>query len=85
MSVQTAKMKRGILTVPNATKKSWMKNSDMCPFDLVVKRLLVILTRPQWVDKWRGQRDTTSGDYFIKIFGSEKKKRDLSVVEEQRT
>lgn len=78
-------MKRGILAVPNATKKSWMKNPETCPFDSVVKRLLVILTRPQWVEKWRGQRDTTSGDYFFKIFGSEKKERDVSVVEEQRT
>lgn len=50
-------MKRGILAVPNATKKLWMKNSDMCPFDLVVKRLLIILTRPQWWKKWRGQRE----------------------------
>ena len=38
-----------------------------------------MLTRSQWTEK-RGQRDTTSGDYFFKMFGSEKKERDMSLV-----
>lgn len=67
--------------MPNATEKSWVKNPEKHPSDLVVKTLLVISTRPQWTEKWREQRDTTSGDYSFKMFGSEKKLKDVSLVE----
>lgn len=66
--------------MPNATEKSWVKNPEKHPSDLVVKTLLVISTRPQRTEKWREQRDMTSGDYSFKMFGSEKKLKDVSLV-----
>lgn len=61
-------------------QRSCTENPEKHPFDLTVKRLLVILSRPQWTRIWREQRDTESENYSFKMFGSEKRKRNTSVV-----
>lgn len=66
--------------MPNATERSCMKNPEKHPFDLVVKRFLIILTKPQWAEKWREQKDTNRENYSFKMFGSENSERDTSIV-----
>lgn len=66
VNVQSAKMSKGTLTTPNAAGKSQMKNPDMHTFDLAVKSLLVILTRPQWIEKWREQEIQAVGMILTK-------------------
>ena len=46
-----------------------MTHPEKHPSDLAVKRLLESLYRRDKIEKWREQRDTTSGDYPCKGFG----------------
>lgn len=64
-------MRRGAPAMPDATEKSWIKNPEKHPFDFIVTRLLVILTRPCRLGSRddKKNKDATSGDYSFKMFG----------------